>query len=186
MQPNILWITTDQHNVRCLGSAGNPDVHTPALDRLAQRGTRFSRAYCTAYCTNPICQPSLISLITGQRPHHHGAYGNSFDTPDDLIPLTQLLRQAGYQTALVGKGHLGWSFIHREFDRFWLDDPGDVPDFEPLECDYLRFMGGRGLHEKAIGELKTGLAFDAIPTDDYRANSVWQQFVVLAHNCVFR
>ena len=43
-------------------------------------------------------------------------------------------------------------------------------------------MGGRGLHEKAIGELKTGLAFDAIPTDDYRANSVWQQFVVLAHN----
>ncbi len=42
-------------------------------------------------------------------------------------------------------------------------------------------MGGRGLHEKAIGELKTGLAFDSIPTGDYQANSVWQQFVVLAH-----
>ena len=146
MQPNILWITTDQHNARCLGSAGNPDVHTPALDRLAQRGTRFSRAYCT----NPICQPSRISLITGQRPHHHGAYGNSFDTPDDLIPLTQLLRQAGYQTALVGKGHFGWSFIHREFDRFWLDDPGDVPDFEPLECDYLRFMIERGVADRGF------------------------------------
>ena len=45
-----------------------------------------------------------------------------------------------------------------------------------------RFMGGRGMHEKAIGELKTGLAFDSIPTDDYQANSAWQQFVVLAHN----
>ena len=45
-----------------------------------------------------------------------------------------------------------------------------------------RFMGGRGMHEKAIGELKTGLAFDTIPTDDYQANSVWQQIVLLAHN----
>ena len=45
-----------------------------------------------------------------------------------------------------------------------------------------RFMGGRGMHEKAIGELKTGLAFDSIPTDDYQANSAWQQLVILAHN----
>jgi len=53
----------------------------------------------------------------------------------------------------------------------------------PLDARTLwRFMGGRGRHEKAIGELKTGLAFDSIPTDDYQANSVWQQFVILAHN----
>ena len=45
-----------------------------------------------------------------------------------------------------------------------------------------RFMAGRGLHEKAIGELKTGLGFDTIPTHDYHANSAWQQFVILAHN----
>ena len=45
-----------------------------------------------------------------------------------------------------------------------------------------RFMAGRGMHEKAIGELKTGLGFNAIPTNDYNANSAWQQFVILAHN----
>ena len=45
-----------------------------------------------------------------------------------------------------------------------------------------RFMAGRGMHEKAIGELKTGLSFDTIPTYDYHANSTWQQFVILAHN----
>ena len=45
-----------------------------------------------------------------------------------------------------------------------------------------RFMAGRGMHEKAIGELKTGLGFDTIPTHDYHANSAWQQFVILAHN----
>ena len=45
-----------------------------------------------------------------------------------------------------------------------------------------RFMAGRGMHEKAIGELKTGLSFDTIPTHDYHANSAWQQFVILAHN----
>jgi len=44
------------------------------------------------------------------------------------------------------------------------------------------FMSGRGAHEKAIGELKSGLAFDSIPTDQYLANSVWQQLVVIAHN----
>jgi hypothetical protein len=44
-----------------------------------------------------------------------------------------------------------------------------------------RFMGGRGMHEKAIGKLKTGLALDSIPTDDYQANSTWQQWVILAH-----
>ena len=45
-----------------------------------------------------------------------------------------------------------------------------------------RFMSGRGAHEKVIGELKSGLAFDTIPTDQYLANSVWQQLVVIAHN----
>jgi hypothetical protein len=45
-----------------------------------------------------------------------------------------------------------------------------------------RFMSGRGAHEKVIGELKSGLAFDTIPTDQYMANSVWQQLVVIAHN----
>lgn len=45
-----------------------------------------------------------------------------------------------------------------------------------------RFMAGRGMHEKALGELKTGLGFDTIPTHDYNANSAWQQFVILTHN----
>lgn len=45
-----------------------------------------------------------------------------------------------------------------------------------------RFLAGRGMHEKAIGELKTGLGFDTIPTHDYNANSAWQQFVILTHN----
>lgn len=136
MGPNILWITTDQQNARSLGVAGNQDIQTPVLDGAARNGVRFTRAYCS----NPICQPSRISLITGQRPHRHGAYGNSFQTPDDLLPLTHVVRNQGYQTALIGKGHLGWKFINKEFDYHRLDDPGDVPDFEPLRCDYLRFM----------------------------------------------
>ena len=53
----------------------------------------------------------------------------------------------------------------------------------PFELRALwRFTAGRGLHEKAIGELKTGLSFDTIPTHDYHANGAWQQFVILAHN----
>ena len=53
----------------------------------------------------------------------------------------------------------------------------------PLKVRALwRFIAGRGMHEKAIGELKTGLGFDTIPTQDYNANSAWQQFVILTHN----
>ena len=53
-KPNILFLFSDQHNARCLGVAGHPDVKTPNLDSLAQEGVRMTRAFCQ----NPICTPS--------------------------------------------------------------------------------------------------------------------------------
>ena len=82
--------------------------------------------------------------------------------------------------------------MHKTRKNYQLDlfDPNDgtfeysaVATNLPLKLRALwRFMAGRGAHEKAIGELKTGLSFDTIPTNDYHANSAWQQFVILAHN----
>ena len=82
--------------------------------------------------------------------------------------------------------------MHKTRKNYQLDlfDPDDgtfeysaVATNLPLKLRALwRFMAGRGMHEKAIGELKTGLSFDTIPTHDYHANSAWQQFVILAHN----
>ena len=96
--PNVLYILADQHNAKCLTVAGHPDVRTPNLDRLAGEGVRFTE--CTAQ--SPICTPSRVSLLSGQYVHNHGYYGLSGPTPR-LPNLLGCFREAGYQTAAIGK-----------------------------------------------------------------------------------
>jgi arylsulfatase A-like enzyme len=99
-RPNILLITSDQHQPRAIGSL-NPTVRTPALDRLSARGVTFERAYCP----NPTCTPTRASIITGQYPSRHGAYtlGTRLDPASPTVGRE--LAAAGYRTSLVGKAH---------------------------------------------------------------------------------
>ncbi|MBI1338011.1 MAG: sulfatase-like hydrolase/transferase [Phycisphaera sp.] len=99
-KPNILLITSDQQHWRTLGT-NNPKIKTPNLDRLAKMGTRFDRAYCT----NPTCTPCRASLLTGMWPSAHGAYTLGTKLPEDVPTVTNVLRQAGYRTSLIGKAH---------------------------------------------------------------------------------
>ena len=98
--PNILLITTDQHHYNVLG-ATNPKIKTPNLDRLAQAGTRFERAYCV----NPTCSPSRATMITGAYPSQHGCWAIGVKLPEDVPTVGDLLGQQGYETILVGKAH---------------------------------------------------------------------------------
>jgi choline-sulfatase len=107
-RPNILFICTDQQHAGMLSGAGNGDVRTPALDRLAARGVRFEQTYCT----NPVCVPSRFSLFTGRMPSVIGMRGNSAKeaaAPSAAIreagPGVQL-RRAGYRCVYGGKQHL--------------------------------------------------------------------------------
>ena len=78
-RPNVLLITTDQQAALAVGAAGNPDLSTPAMDALGERGVRFERAYCTF----PLCTPSRASLYTGRMPHEVGAdYNNKPIAPE--------------------------------------------------------------------------------------------------------
>ena len=72
-KPNILFIITDQQTISALGCAGNSDVKTPNLDRVAARGMRFMQSY-VAY---PLCSPSRASLFSSRMPHELGIYGNN-------------------------------------------------------------------------------------------------------------
>jgi arylsulfatase A-like enzyme len=117
-RPNILLITDDQHNANKLGCYGDPLVKTPNLDRLAARGTRFTRAYSN----NMVCAPSRVSMVTGQYVHSHGYYANSGPHPGRPLWVTSYLRQHGYQTAMIGKAHYGYPKIVQEFDYFRLCD----------------------------------------------------------------
>lgn len=98
--PNILLITTDQQHYSMLGTMNNK-IKTPCLDKLAQEGINFERAYCA----NPTCSPSRSSILTGMYPSHHGCWSLGTKLPEDTPTLAQYLNQNGYETALIGKAH---------------------------------------------------------------------------------
>ena len=100
---NILFIFTDQQNRYALGCMGNPNLETPHLDRLAQRGVLFRRCYSN----NPVCGPFRGSLLTAQYTSRCGVLDNGAPLPAGTTTWADAFNAAGYQTSFVGKWHLG-------------------------------------------------------------------------------
>ncbi|MGD7788807.1 sulfatase family protein [Propionibacteriaceae bacterium Y1700] len=107
--PHILLICTDQQRWNALGAAGNDEISTPNLDRLAGQGARFTNCYVQS----PVCAPSRASLMTGQYVHTHGLWANGVDLPTPNRQVTEQLAGAGYDCGLVGKYHLAACFDGR-------------------------------------------------------------------------
>jgi arylsulfatase A-like enzyme len=99
---------TDQQWREALRCAGNPYVQTPNLDRLAARGVRFTKSYCT----NPLCSPSRASIFTSRMPHELDIFLNmQCDLSKKGVPtMGELFQAAGYETAYAGKWHLETPF----------------------------------------------------------------------------
>lgn len=102
--PNIIYIMTDQHSANALSCAGNADVATPNIDRLAEHGVRFSNTYCAL----PLSGPSRASMFTGYMPSAIGMQENETELPDSLKTRTlgNLMEQAGYHNGYSGKWHV--------------------------------------------------------------------------------
>ena len=101
-RPNILVVCTDQQRTDTLSCYGARHVSTPGFDRIAQEGTRFTRAYAPS----AVCTPSRVSLLSGQYPGRHKVWNIGVNTGDDVRMIQHCLREAGYQTSLIGKAHL--------------------------------------------------------------------------------
>lgn len=99
-RPNILFITSDQQHWNTLGK-NFPEIKTPNLDRLANEGMLFTRAYCP----NPTCTPTRASLITGQYPSQHGAWALGAKLPESKTTIGKLLQDEDYDVSLIGKAH---------------------------------------------------------------------------------
>ncbi|QHE87620.1 sulfatase-like hydrolase/transferase [Hydrogenophaga sp. BPS33] len=98
---NLLVIMSDEHSRKTLGCYGNPIVHTPHLDALAQRGTRFS----DAYTTSPICVPARAAFAVGQYVHQIGFWDNADPYDGSIKSWHHLLRERGHQVTSIGKLH---------------------------------------------------------------------------------
>jgi arylsulfatase A-like enzyme len=101
-RPNFLLFITDQHRADFLGCYGHPVLKTPNIDSIAARGTAFDRFYVAS----PVCMPNRATLMTGRMPSLHGVRSNGIPLSMQSVTFVELLRDAGYRTALIGKSHL--------------------------------------------------------------------------------
>ena len=133
-RPNVLYIMADDLGWGDLSCYGRPDYRTPNLDRLASEGTRFT----SAYSASPVCTPTRCAFVTGRYPARTRVgleeplawkkflVDNKLDIglPPEHPTVASLLKAAGYNTALVGKWHLGY-----------------LPKYGPVKSGFEEFFG---------------------------------------------
>ena len=158
-RPNVLLITTDQHNAKIMGCAGNPVVRTPNLDALAARGVIFD----AAYTPHPVCTPARTSILTGQYAANHGVGYNinlrvNGADPSHMTGLSadatafpEVLARAGCDTSLFGKLH-----AHQAGDRnFGLrharlaEGKGQFIEHGTGPDDYRQYLRDKGYGDEA-------------------------------------
>ena len=126
-RPNVVFILTDDMRWDAMSCAGHPLLKTPHIDRLAAEGARFTNAFVTT----SLCSPSRASLLSGLYAHAHGILNNFTDFPADLPSWPRRLHEAGYETAYIGKWHMG-----EQEDRprpgfdFWMSHKGQGNYFD--------------------------------------------------------
>lgn len=100
--PSYILFITDQHRVDHLGCYGHKVLKTPNIDAIAENGVAFDRFYVAS----PVCMPNRASLMTCRMPSSHGVRSNGIPLSKHNVTFVEMLRAAGYDTALIGKSHL--------------------------------------------------------------------------------
>jgi arylsulfatase A-like enzyme len=100
--PNVIFVFADQWRAEATGFAGNPDVLTPVIDKMAGESVVFHNAVCTM----PVCAPYRGTLLTGQYPLTHGIFYNDKPLATEANTMGKIFKNAGYKTGYIGKWHV--------------------------------------------------------------------------------
>ncbi|MCR2822984.1 sulfatase family protein [Lederbergia panacisoli] len=145
-KPNVILITTDQQRKDSLGCYGSDFVTTPNLDKMAEQGILFNRAYCTS----PVCTPSRATIYTGSYASEHGAWNIGMNVPKVQPFLSECFQESGYKTHLIGKAHFNaynsTSENSKEPDSDWENHfrsfHGPYYGFDQVELTVAHTLGG--------------------------------------------
>jgi N-acetylglucosamine-6-sulfatase len=151
---NVIFILSDDHRYDFMGFLGKPKfLETPNMDRLAREGAYIK--YATV--TTSLCSPSRASILTGQYAHRHGVVDNNTRVPQGTRFFPQDLQKAGWQTAFMGKWHMGHASDEPRpgFDR-WISFRGQGVYYNPT----FNIDGEQVKREGYVSDLLTDYALD--------------------------
>ncbi|MBP3965107.1 sulfatase [Paenibacillus lignilyticus] len=144
-RPNILFIMSDDHASHAISAYGSQINVTPNIDRIAEGGMRLDNCFCT----NSICTPSRAAILTGQYNHINGVKTLADPLDGRMTTFPKLLQKDGYQTAIVGKWHLGHG-----------------GHYDPTGFDYWSVLPDQGeYHNPVMIEMGVSQRFDGYVTD---------------------
>ncbi len=169
-KPNVVIFYTDDQGTLDAGCYGSADLHTPNIDRIARNGVRFTQAYA-----HTVCCPSRAALLTGRHPQRSGinswTQGNmkgadGVNMALEEVTLAEMMKGAGYRTALFGKWHVGSHRDHgptrQGFDEFFGIRNGFIDNYNHY------FLHGKGYHDLYEGTteiFREGEFFPKLITD---------------------
>jgi uncharacterized sulfatase len=164
-RPNIILIMTDTQATNVVGCYGRPELRTPNIDRLAETGTRFERAYTTC----PVCTPARAGLFTGIYPHTSGAWTNNLPLGTNIHTMGEQFEGGGYRTGYIGKWHLDG----HDYFGTGICPPGWDPEYWYDGRNYLD-----ELTEDEIRLWRQGLrTYDDLVEHDIRPEFTWAHCV---------